>query len=59
MAVGLKAPGNLHPIEGIRLAATHSGIKQDNRLKDLALIEIEDGSSVAAVLPAIVSVLRR
>lgn len=49
MAVGLKAPGNLHLIEGIRLAATHSGIKQDNRLKDLALIEIEDGSSVAAV----------
>ncbi len=49
MAVGLKAPGNLHPIQGIRLAATHSGIKQDNRLKDLALIEIEDGSSVAAV----------
>jgi glutamate N-acetyltransferase/amino-acid N-acetyltransferase len=49
MAVGLKAPGNLHPIEGIRLAATHSGIKQDKRLKDLALIEIEDGSSVAAV----------
>jgi glutamate N-acetyltransferase/amino-acid N-acetyltransferase len=49
MAVGLKAPGNLHPIEGIRLAATHSGIKQDSRLKDLALVEIEDGSSVAAV----------
>jgi glutamate N-acetyltransferase/amino-acid N-acetyltransferase len=49
MAVGLKTPGNLHPIEGIRLAATHSGIKQDNRVKDLALIEIEDGSSVAAV----------
>ncbi|MBT8435428.1 MAG: bifunctional glutamate N-acetyltransferase/amino-acid acetyltransferase ArgJ, partial [Gammaproteobacteria bacterium] len=49
MAVGLEAPGNLHPIQGIRLAATHSGIKQDNRLKDLALIEIEKGSSVAAV----------
>lgn len=49
MAVGLKAPGNLHPIEGIRLAATHSGIKPDSRLKDLTLIEIEDGSSVAAV----------
>lgn len=49
MAVGLKAPGNLHPIAGIRLAATHSGIKQDSRLKDLALVEIEDGSSVAAV----------
>ena len=49
MAVGLKAPGNLHPIEGIRLAATYSGIKQDSRRKDLALVEIEDGSSVAAV----------
>ncbi|MDH3630616.1 MAG: bifunctional glutamate N-acetyltransferase/amino-acid acetyltransferase ArgJ [Gammaproteobacteria bacterium] len=49
MAVGLETPGNLHPIQGIRLAAAHSGIKQDNRLKDLALIEIEEGSSVAAV----------
>ncbi len=49
MAVGLKSPGYLHPIKGIRLSATHSGIKQDNKVKDLTLIEIEAGSSVAAV----------
>ncbi len=49
MAVGLKAPGNLHPIKGIRLSATHCGIKQDSEVKDITLIEIEEGSSVAAV----------
>ena len=49
MAVGLKAPGCLHPIKGIRLSATHSGIKPDNEVKDLTLIEIAEGSSVAAV----------
>jgi glutamate N-acetyltransferase/amino-acid N-acetyltransferase len=49
LAVGLKSPGYLHPIKGIRLSATHSGIKQDTKVKDLTLIEIEEGSSVAAV----------
>ena len=49
MAVGLKAPGKLHPVHGVRLSAVHSGIKQDSEVKDLALIEIQAGSSVAAV----------
>ena len=49
MAVGLKAPGKLYPVRGIRLSATHSGIKQDSELKDLVLIETAASSSVAAV----------
>ena len=49
MAVGLRAPTNLYPVKGIRLSAIHSGIKPDPALKDLTLIEIKDGSSVAAV----------
>jgi glutamate N-acetyltransferase/amino-acid N-acetyltransferase len=49
MAVGLKAPDVLHPVQGVRLSAVHSGIKQDSKVKDLALIEIQAGSSVAAV----------
>ncbi len=49
MAVGLKAPTTLHPVKGIRLAATHSGIKNDTAVKDLTLIEISAGSSLAAV----------
>ena len=49
MAVGLKAPGTLHPVKGVRLSAIHSGIKQDNSVKDLVLIEIGQGSNVAAV----------
>lgn len=49
MAVGLKAPDKLHPVQGVRLSAVHSGIKQDSKVKDLALIEVQAGSSVAAV----------
>ena len=49
MAVGLKAPGKLYPVRGIRLGAAHCGIKQDSELKDLVLIEAAAGSSVAAV----------
>lgn len=49
MAVGLKAPGRLHSVQGVRLAATHCGIKNDPAIKDLALLEIAPGSSVAAV----------
>ena len=49
MAVGLKAPGKLHPVRGIRLSATHGGIKQNSELKDLVLIEAAAGSNVAAV----------
>jgi len=49
MAVGLKAPSRLHPVQGIRLGAMHCGIKADSRIKDLAMLEIAPGSSVAAV----------
>ncbi|MCP4472936.1 MAG: bifunctional glutamate N-acetyltransferase/amino-acid acetyltransferase ArgJ [Gammaproteobacteria bacterium] len=49
MAVGLKAPDHLYPVKGVRLSAVHSGIKADSKVKDLALIEIQAGSSVAAV----------
>ena len=49
MAVGLKAPDCLYPVQGLRLSAVHSGIKQDSKVRDLALIEIQAGASVAAV----------
>ncbi len=49
MAVGLQAPGELHPVDGIRLAATHCGIKADPAVGDLGLIEVAAGASVAAV----------
>ena len=49
MAVGLEAPGRLHPVGGIRLSSTHCGIKRDTALKDLVLIEMAAGSSVAGV----------
>jgi len=49
MAVGLQAPGRLHPVQGIRLAATRCGIKANSEVKDLALLEIGPDASVAAV----------
>ena len=49
MPVGLKAPGELIPIPGIRLAATHSGIKSDSNIKDLVLIEIASTANTSAV----------
>lgn len=49
MAVGLKPPGDLQQIAGIRLASVHSGIKSDAKVKDLVLIEINDDASVASV----------
>ena len=49
MAVGLKAPARLCPVKGIRLSALHCGIKADSEVKDLALVEIQADSSVAAV----------
>lgn len=49
MAVGLKAPTELHPVRGIRLAAMHSGIKSDTASRDLTLIEMVPGSNLAAV----------
>ena len=49
MAVGLKSPARLYPVQGLRLGAIHCGIKADSKVKDLALVEIQPGSSVAAV----------
>ena len=49
MAVGLQAPGNLHAVGGIRLAATHCGIKRNTTGSDLSLVEMAEGSSLAAV----------
>ncbi len=49
MAVGLEAPAEVFPVAGIRLAATHCGIKADPAVTDLSLIEIAAGASVAAV----------
>ncbi len=49
MPVGLREPEALLPVDGIRLAATHAGIKADASRDDLVLIEIAEGSSLAAV----------
>lgn len=49
MAVGLTAPGPLHAVKGVRLAATHCGIKNDPAVRDLALVEIAAGANVAGV----------
>ncbi len=49
MPVGLKAPEALLAVEGIRLAAMHSGIKSDPEVKDLVLLELSESSRVAAV----------
>ena len=49
MAVGLAAPVGLHAVGGIRLAAVHCGIKADPAVRDLTLIEVAAGASVAGV----------
>ena len=48
MAVGLKEPGELFPVSGIRLATAAAGIRYSNR-DDMALLEIAEGSTIAAV----------
>ena len=49
MAVGLKIPGELIPVTGVRLAALHSGIKPDSNSKDLVLVELCENATMAAV----------
>jgi len=49
MAVGLKAPGKLFAVEGIRLTAMHCGIKRNSTTPDLTLLELAEGSRLAAV----------
>jgi glutamate N-acetyltransferase/amino-acid N-acetyltransferase len=48
MAVGLKQPGKLFPVPGVRLAATHSGIKTNPEITDLVLIEVCEKANLAA-----------
>jgi len=49
MAVGLSLPGQLLPVDGVRLAAGRAGIKASAQRDDLVLIEINDNAAVAAV----------
>ena len=49
MAVGLRIPETLLAVEGIRLAAVHSGIKADLEKKDLVLIEVSETTKLSAV----------
>ena len=49
MPVGLKAPEKLLPVNGVRLAAIHSGIKADANIKDLVLIELSESARLASV----------
>ena len=48
MAVGLKQPGKLFPVPGVRLAATHGGIKPNPEITDLVLIELSEKANLAA-----------
>ena len=48
MPVGLKAPQNLMPVNGIKLAVASSGVRYKDR-SDLALMELAPDSAVAAV----------
>ena len=48
MAVGLKEPANLAPVQGVRLGVARAGIRYTDR-DDLVLMEIAEGSHCAAV----------
>ena len=48
MAVGLKQPGKLFPVPGVRLAAIHSGIKTNPAMTDLVLVEVCEQANLAA-----------
>lgn len=48
MAVGIEQQNDIHPVNGVRLAAVKSGIRYADRL-DLVLVEIDAGSRVAGV----------
>ncbi|MFT5975159.1 MAG: hypothetical protein ACI9YO_001333, partial [Gammaproteobacteria bacterium] len=45
MAVGLKKPGKLLPVLGVRLAAIHSGIKTNPESTDLVLVEVSENAT--------------
>jgi len=48
MAVGLKEPRALFPVQGVELATTAAGIRYQGR-DDLLLISLSEGSTVSAV----------
>ncbi|MFT6099894.1 MAG: glutamate N-acetyltransferase/amino-acid N-acetyltransferase [Arenicella sp.] len=48
MAVGLKQPGKLYPVQGVELATTAAGIRYKGR-DDLLLIRFSEGATVSAV----------
>ncbi len=48
MAVGLKAPGPLLPVPGVRLGAGAGGLKKGGA-EDVALLALEPGTTVSAV----------
>ena len=49
MSVGLKKPAKLWSVDGIRLSASHCGIKSDQSSTDLVLIELAKNSNTASV----------
>jgi len=49
VAVGLKQPDQLSPVPGVKLAACHCGIKQDPKIDDLVLMQLDEGTTVSAV----------
>jgi glutamate N-acetyltransferase/amino-acid N-acetyltransferase len=48
MAVGLKQPDKLLTVRGVRLSATHSGIKSNADITDLVLVEISETANLSA-----------
>jgi glutamate N-acetyltransferase/amino-acid N-acetyltransferase len=48
MSVGLKQPGKLFPVPGVRLAAIHSGLKTNPESTDLVLVEVSEKATLAA-----------
>ena len=49
MVVGLSVANDIQPVRGLRLAATHCGIKPASSGDDLVLLEVVPGSSIAVV----------
>lgn len=49
MAVGLKSPGNLLVVEGISLSACSAGIYVNKKRNDMTLLQLQEGTTVAAV----------
>jgi len=48
MSVGLKQPGKLYPVPGVRLSSIHSGLKTNPESTDLVLVEVSEKATLAA-----------